>query len=247
MSSLQLILFAASLFAGLVCLVLFLKSRVKAATPGAALWKTATSVFFIIAALIGTLCAGRPDDFRFGALVLTGLVLGMIGDITLDLKYVYPLDGRIWTYAGFISFMIGHFFFIGSMFYKFREEKIGTLYIIIPLIISLVVAVCVVAGEKLLKLKYGEFKAITGLYGFVLVSTTTFAGSFSILTHFNNVPVIMFCAGVFFLISDLILSGTYFGEGKNRPVDIVTNHVTYYIAQYLFAVAVLVSSSNFYA
>ena len=38
---------------------------------------------------------------------------------------------------------------------------------------------------------------------------------------------------------DLILSGTYFGEGKNRPVDIVTNHVTYYIAQFVIAGSLL--------
>ena len=48
----------------------------------------------------------------------------------------------------------------------------------------------------------------------------------------------LFVGGVFFLISDLILSGTYFGEGKDRPVDIVTNHMTYYIAQYLIALSI---------
>ena len=45
--------------------------------------------------------------------------------------------------------------------------------------------------------------------------------------------------GVFFIISDLILSGTYFGEGKNRPVDIITNHATYYLAQFIIASAIL--------
>ncbi len=49
----------------------------------------------------------------------------------------------------------------------------------------------------------------------------------------------MFAGGIFFLISDLILSGTYFGEGKNRPVDIIINHVTYYIAQFLIASSLL--------
>ncbi len=42
---------------------------------------------------------------------------------------------------------------------------------------------------------------------------------------------------VFFLVSDFILSGTYFGSGKSRPVDIVTNHVTYYIAQFAIALS----------
>lgn len=234
------VLFFAAVVLGCISLVLFLRSRVKAATPGAALWKTVTSVFFILAALTGTVSAKNHEGFIFGALIMTGLTLGMIGDITLDLKFVYPQDQRSWTYAGFISFMVGHFFYIGSMFYMFREPGMSVLYIVIPLLIALVVAIAVVGGEKLLKLKYGEYKAITGIYGFVLVSTTAFAGSFSILTHFDPVPVVMFIGGVFFLISDLILSGTYFGQGKNRPVDVITNHVTYYLAQYLFAASVMV-------
>ena len=42
-------------------------------------------------------------------------------------------------------------------------------------------------------------------------------------------------AVLLFAASDLILSGTYFGEGKDRPVDIVLNYLTYYPAQYLIA------------
>ena len=34
-------------------------------------------------------------------------------------------------------------------------------------------------------------------------------------------------------------ASTYFGEGKRRPVDIVTNHVSYYAAQFVIASAIL--------
>ena len=46
---------------------------------------------------------------------------------------------------------------------------------------------------------------------------------------------LFFIGGVLFMISDLILNGTYFGEGKERPVDIATNYLTYYSAQFLIA------------
>ena len=49
----------------------------------------------------------------------------------------------------------------------------------------------------------------------------------------------MFIGGVFFAISDLILSGTYFSTGKDRPVDVITNHATYYIAQFIIASSIL--------
>jgi len=47
----------------------------------------------------------------------------------------------------------------------------------------------------------------------------------------------MFAGGLLFTISDLILSGTYFGKGKERPVDIITNSVSYYAAQFVIALA----------
>ena len=57
-----------------------------------------------------------------------------------------------------------------------------------------------------------------------------------ILSGFKAITLIMMAAGgALFAISDLILSGTYFGVGKERPIDIVTNGVTYYLAQYVIA------------
>ena len=76
------------------------------------------------------------------------------------------------------------------------------------------------------------------IYGFFLFSMTLSALSLSIMMGFNNVTLIMmFAGGLLFTISDLILSGTYFGKGKERPVDIITNSVTYYAAQFVIALA----------
>ena len=62
------------------------------------------------------------------------------------------------------------------------------------------------------------------------------AVSLSILHEFRVLTLILMAVGgALFAISDLILSGTYFGEGKERPVDIITNGVTYYLAQYVIA------------
>ena len=40
-----------------------------------------------------------------------------------------------------------------------------------------------------------------------------------------------------FAASDLILGGTYFGQGHNRPGDVIANHTLYYAAQFLIAVS----------
>ena len=91
---------------------------------------------------------------------------------------------------------------------------------------------------KPMKLDYTGYRVISIIYGFFLFSMTLSALSLSIMMGFNNVTLIMiFAGGLLFTISDLILSGTYFGKGKERPVDIITNSVTYYAAQFVIALA----------
>jgi hypothetical protein len=47
----------------------------------------------------------------------------------------------------------------------------------------------------------------------------------------------IFIGSILFAVSDLVLSGTYFGKGKDRPVDIIFNYLTYYPGQFLIAYA----------
>ena len=69
---------------------------------------------------------------------------------------------------------------------------------------------------------------------------TFLSGSLALMYNFKVMTLnFMFVGGLLFLLSDLILSGTYFGEGKRRPVDIITNHVSYYAAQFVIASAVM--------
>ena len=42
-----------------------------------------------------------------------------------------------------------------------------------------------------------------------------------------------------FAISDLVLSGTYFGKGKERPIDLLLNYLFYYGAQFVIAWSLL--------
>ena len=224
---------------GIIATISFLVIRVKTGGVKAALIKALASTLFV-----GTGCAAAmtvlgSDKFSFAVLVVMGLVLGLMGDIWLDLKWVYPDDNDIFTFAGFGAFMIGHFLFIAGLFKNYVDFA-QPMYIVVPALLALALGVGVVILEKPMKMVYGKFKAITGVYGFVLAFMTFLSGSLAIMNGFKEMTLnFMFAGGVFFLISDLILSGTYFGEGKRRPVDIVTNHTAYYIAQFVIASAVL--------
>lgn len=224
---------------GIVATIAFLVIRVKEGGVKAAFIKALASTLFV-----GTGCAAvasvlDSEKISFALFVIMGLVLGLMGDIWLDLKWVYPKDDNIFTFAGFGAFMIGHFLFITGLFMNYADFS-QPLYIVIPVVLALALAVGVIVLEKPMKMIYGKFKAITGVYGFVLSFMTFLSGSLALMNNFKVMTLnFMFVGGVFFLLSDLILSGTYFGEGKRRSVDIVTNHVSYYAAQFVIASAIL--------
>ena len=219
---------------GLIALTFFLVEKIKNYSVKAVLLKTVASLFFIAVSAVGLSKNGHHILTLF---VVLGLICGMLGDVFLDLKYVYRNDDKPYTYAGFIAFGIGHILYITGMFLEFYHGE-NILYIILPLIIGTIGGIVNVFLEKIMKLKYGDMKVASTMYGITLFSMILVTLSISILNKFQNVTSIMFLVGgALFVVSDLILSGTYFGEGKERPVDIITNTVTYYMAQFTIAFA----------
>ena len=140
---------------------------------------------------------------------------------------------------GFLSFAIGHAFFCAGVVNG--VSAFNPIAILPAVGVAIVAALVVFFGEKAMKLHYGAYKIISTLYGavlFFMAAFAFFAALFAGLKE-NMHLVVMAIGGALFIISDLILSGTYFGEGKNRPVDVITNHVFYYAAQFVIASSIL--------
>ena len=221
---------------GFACVTVFNKRRVEKKMEKALLWKSTASLLFVLTAMNTLWASSCAAVSNYRLIVCLGLIFGMMGDIALDLKYVCPDQEKMFTYAGFVSFLIGHLFFIGALVLHYGSD-VDYLYIIIPMVLAFLAAGVVLMGEKIMKLNYGSYKAIIFFYSLILIFFTLLSGSISIMTGFRPNLIIMFTGSVFFLISDLILSRTYFGEGKDRAVDIISNHYTYYLAQYLIALS----------
>lgn len=221
---------------GLLCLIGFLALRVKKTDVKSLMLKSATSVMFILTGVF--LLMGKPS--LYAALVVGGLVCGILGDIWLDMKFMYKADDDFLTKAGFSSFAFGHCFYIAAIAAGVTEFR--AISIPMSLVVGVIAGLVIYFGDKIMKLKYhANYKIISALYGALLFFVTAFAFNNSVLAGVKENLHLMafFVGGVFFIISDIILSGTYFGEGKNRPVDIVTNHVTYYIAQFIIAGSII--------
>lgn len=227
------------LVCGALALALFLRQKLRGPTLKAAICKSVTSVLFVALAVCAWLHAAAGGVLPIlGAFVVPGLVFGLMGDIWLDLKYVYPHDDAPLTYAGFAAFGVGHILYQQGLIQQFYIHG-RPAYVLIPLGLALALSLGnTFVMEKPMKLRYGDMKLVVFAYGFLLFLTVLLSGALALLHAWREAALNLFFIGsVLFAASDLVLSGTYFGEGKNRPVDIVLNYLTYYPAQFLIALS----------
>ena len=217
---------------GAIALVFYLLEKTKRYSLKGVLLKTIVSLLFIAVAVLSSHFNG---GHKLNAFIIIGLVLGLLGDIWLDLKFVYPNDDKLYTYAGFIVFGIGHILFVSGMFVEFFNNA-NPLYIILPLVGALLFTFANLLLSKPMKLDYKDMKLTVIIYAFLLACTPLSALSLCIRTAWISPTLIMlFIGGVLFAISDVVLSGQYFGENKERTIDFILNYLTYYGAQFVIA------------
>ena len=224
--------FYAALAAGIAAVVVFLVLRVKYGGLKGLYSKAIASFLFLLTAL--SAAAVNPGHEVYAGLI----VLGLSGDIWLDLKWIYEKDMEKFLNAGFIAFMIGHVFYIGAI-YKFAGNW-SVLTAVLPIIISVVVAIGnVIVSEKLLKLKFGKFRTIVGVYTFFLFMTFAVSAVAMLNNSFAKQWILTAVGGILFILSDAVLSNMYFKEGGNTKPNVIINHTLYYAAQFVIASSVL--------
>ena len=228
------------LVCGAVLLFVYIREKIRAYSVRAVLLKSAVSVLFVMVGVYGAwLSASKGTASLLCPFVVLGLLCGLLGDIWLDLKYVFPEKDEPFTYAGFCVFGVGHILYIiGMLMTYYPSGKPMTVFV--PILLALVLSIGNAVLEKPMKLSYGKFKSVVIAYGVILFAMVLISGSFALYYGWEKTSLnLIFVGGVFFAISDLILSGTYFGTGKERPIDLALNYITYYAGQFLIASALV--------
>ena len=221
---------------GAGALAFYLLEKCKRYSLKGVLIKTVVSLLFIVTALAATI---QNPGHILNNFIIAGLILGLLGDIFLDLKYVYPNDDKPYTYAGFIVFGIGHILFIIGMMIQFFGNG-NFLYFLIPVVGALLFSIINLLTEKPMGLAFKDLKVIVCIYAFILALNPLTSLLLCIHTGWANPSIIMlFVGGILFAVSDLVLSKTYFGEGHEKPLDFILNYVTYYGAQFVIAFSLL--------
>ena len=225
---------------GAVFLVWYIREKIKARSLKAVFVKSVVSVLFLAVGLCGWFQSSRSGSLHpTGIFVLLGLLFGLLGDIWLDLKFVYPQQDDPFTYVGMGVFGVGHILYILGLLWRFYPDG-KPLYAIVPIVLAAIASAVNLLLEKPMRLRYGKMKPIVFSYGVLLFSALALSGSLALSRGWNEPTLNLFFAGmILFAVSDVILSGTYWGEGKDRPVDLALNYLTYYPAQYLIALSLL--------
>ncbi len=222
------------LCAGAVSLIVYIREKIRACSVRAVLLKSLVSFLFLAVGIYGA-WRGAGAASPLCPFVLLGLLCGLLGDIWLDLKYVFPEKDVPFTYAGFATFGVGHIFYILGMLLAFPPTE-NPLDAILPFLLGALLSAGNLVLEKPMKQHYGRMRTTVLLYGFLLFGMVLTAGYLALSYQWKETPLnLFFLGGVLFALSDLILSGTYFGTGKDRPIDITLNYLTYYGGQFLIA------------
>ncbi len=218
---------------GAVLLVpyIFLRSK-KRLLPGL-FFKVSISVLFLLTAAAGILASGGQANLPLSAALFIGLVFGLLGDVFLDQKDMYPQHKDTYTFAGFLSFIAGHSFFLTGMLVTYAP---GWRSLLPGAAAALAAGAGCLLIAKPLKMKYGRFKVISVFYGSFL---TFLVGAMFACYAAGRArqALLMGIGGAAFLLSDLVLSQTFFCKGKDRPVDYALNYILYYGAQFTIALS----------
>lgn len=175
------------------------------------------------------------DGYTFSKmLIVGGLIFGLIGDILLDLKIIYPEDNNTYLFSGVISFTLQHItIFIAIFLLTNFNNIIGNLYLI--LLIPLLITIIGYLSFKLFKMDLKNALIISLLYLFLLSYVTMYY----LISTIKDINLIYLLIGmILFIFSDLILSFMYFKDNQKNKYMIVLNHVLYYSAQILIAIQI---------
>ena len=209
--------------------ILFIYCRYKSSIFRSFGMKAFSGVLFIITALTAYLV--NPSNPIYATLIVIGGLFGLLGDVFLALKSIAPQHFKKLVGVGMLFFALGHVFYFVSIL-------VSTTITIYPFIIALLplTAAYFLLSSKMFS-SIGVMKIPSLVYYYIL-SATLIQSIFGAVSGTATFSVVFMIGTIFFFVSDSLLSFMYFAGAKHKAFSIV-NLSTYYIAQILIALSIL--------
>lgn len=192
--------------------------------------KFVASLGFIGVAVIGNYL--NPENVKYFSYILAALILGFCGDVFLGIKEIAPIFRQKLIPIGLVFFLVSHIFSVAafSTFDGFKPVTLvgGVLGIILALIlikaikikvpIPLVIGLCLYYGMLIWKI----------FFAIVLISNS-----------FTTANLLLLIGSFLFFFSDTVLGVVYFTRVKRKNALVSVELSTYYAAQILFALSIV--------
>lgn len=207
-----------------LCIVgLFIWQERKGKVVLADVLKGIASLCFVI---LGLMCSHGTHPAK---LIVTGLILGCIADVLLNLRFIFQdKKGQMGFLAGIVVFLSGHVMYLTAIL---SMAKSWILCVLVGIVLTAVIMRClflVITAKRVFKI-FGIF--YIGVI--VILNCVAIANMITAPSMFTRV----FAAGAFlFLISDIVLILNTFGPVQKFSLRL-TNLSLYYIGQILIALS----------
>ncbi len=212
------------ILAGFVLQALFIKSEHEEKYLLADILKGAASLMFVLIGYNAFQTVNNPFNRQF----FYGLLFGMIGDILLNLRYVFPKHGQKIFLAGILAFLIGHVLYLVALIPQARHVWIWYCIIIGTLAAGGLLAYIF----KTMEVKKA-FKIFGVFYLGAVFIMTAIALGIAVFTPTRR-TVIYAIGALLFTASDVVLIFNTF-SGVTKFSLRITNLTLYYIGQILIA------------
>ena len=162
----------------------------------------------------------------FARLSVFGLCFGALGDILLNLRFVFPSNGQSIFLMGVVAFLIGHILYLCAIVPLSQN-------LLLCIVVGAILAAALLARIfKVLTVK-PIFKVFGVLYlGAIILMTTVAIGN--VIADPRAATWLYAAGGVLFTMSDLVLIFYMFGKEQKFSMRI-TNLTLYYLGQLLIA------------
>lgn len=180
----------------------------------------------VIFCTIGILAMGVSSNKDFAKLVVLGLCFGALGDILLNLRFVFPQIGQKIFLAGVAAFLTGHILYLCAIV-PLSQNLVPCLAVGVILAAALLTWIFKALTVKL------AFKIFGVLYiGAIVLMTAVAIGN--VITAPGTAAWMHAVGAVLFTLSDIVLIFNTFGSEQKFSMRI-TNLTLYYMGQLLIA------------